>query len=165
VVWSQWELWGIIRNYGELLKKVLQYSLSAPRSSSLGSTIDLYGSAFKWLKCAEPSHFIALYHTFSGVFKDSACAVWRSKRGRENLLTLCHTVTADLEWSWLCVYCDSTVSLCVYCDLTVCHCIYCVYGRLCIYYRLDCVYCSQLNVSTNHYTCVYTVDKLWISCG
>ena len=119
----------------EMIGKVLQYSLSAPPFSTLLTTVDLYGLAFKWLICAEPSHFIALYHTFSRFFRDSACAVWRSKRHWENLLTLSHIVTARTALTRDCLHCNSTMTLCVYS----------VYKGIRVYYVVNhsIVYCQS----------------------
>ena len=108
--WCVIDAW-LMRDWVE---KVLQYSLSTPPLRTLRTTVDLYCLAAKWLKSTEPTHFIALYHTFPGVFRDSACAQCRSKRGWENLLTLSHIVTADTVLIRDCVYCNSTMGSLLY---------------------------------------------------
>lgn len=68
------ELWAMVSNGerivgdGERVEKVLQYSLSAPPIRILRATVDLYFLALKWFEIAEPSHKIALCHTFSHRF-------------------------------------------------------------------------------------------------
>lgn len=137
----------MVRN-DERVEKVLQYSLSAPPISILRATVDLYCGAFKWLEFAEPSHKIALYHTFSPWFNRGLTVV--------SLISLCVLLWSTVSALWFTVHPhgDLLAGSTVYSEqpcVLLCILWFTVWSLYCIWSRLCC------SVWVHHCT-VYTVS-------